>query len=104
MKVSYGVVWHEGTKPLARGKLELLARALRLDGLLGTVAVTSEIPYDEIAAVRVGRSGADRLNGYPTLVLDRRRGGAITVAAVAQPGAVSELAERLAGLVAGAAL
>jgi hypothetical protein len=98
MKTSYGVVWREGANPLARGKLELLARALRLDGLLGSVRVTLEIPYEQLTAVRVERASSDRLNGHPTLVLDQRKGGAISLAAVAQPGAVAELAERLTGL------
>lgn len=99
MKASYGVVWREGADPLARGKLELLALALRLDGLVGPVPVTREIPYDELAAVRVGRASADRLDGHPTLVLEPRSGNAISLAAVAQPGAVAELAERLSGLI-----
>jgi hypothetical protein len=100
MKGSYGVVWREGTNSLARGKLELLARALRLDGLLGTVPITREVPYAELASVRVGRASADRLGGQPTLLLEQRTGVAISLAAVAQPGAVAELAERLARLIA----
>jgi len=98
MKTSYGVVWREGTAPLARGKLELLARTIRLDGLSGCTRVTREIPYRELAAVRIGRSSADRLNGHPALVLEPRLGRAISLASVAQPGIIVELVERLAGL------
>jgi len=35
MRTSYGVVWRVGEEPLARGKLELLPRILRLDGVTG---------------------------------------------------------------------
>lgn len=102
MRASYGVVWRDGDEPLARGKLELLSRTLKLDGLSDVTAVTLEIPYDELAAVRIGRTRADRLNGHPSLLLDTWSGGAISLAAVAQPGVVAELAERLAGLRLGA--
>ena len=101
MKGSYGVVWREGTRPLARGKLELLTSALRLDGLTESHPVTREIPYEELAGARVGRATSERINGQPSLVLDRHDGVSIFVAAVAQPGLVAELAERLAGLATG---
>ena len=98
MRRTYGVVWREGDEPLARGKLELLAHALRLDGLSGTDPVSREIAYDGLAGVHVGRSPAERLNGHSTLVLEPASGASISLAAVAQPGVVGELAERLAEL------
>ena len=98
MRITYGVVWREGDGPLARGRLELLPRAVRLDGVAGSIPVAREIPYDELEAVRVGRSGPDRLNGHPSLVLEPRHGEPIVVAAVAQAGVVAELTERLAKL------
>jgi hypothetical protein len=98
MRRTYGVVWREGDEPLARGKLELLARALRLDGLSGTGPVSREIAYEGLAGVHVGRSPAERLNGQSTLVLEPASGASISLAAVAQPGIVGELAERLAEL------
>ena len=98
MRRTYGVVWREGDEPLARGKLELLAHALRLDGLSGTDPVSREIAYDGLAGVHVGRSPAERLNGHSTLVLEPASGASISLAAVAQPGIVGELAERLAEL------
>ncbi len=96
MQTSYGVVWREGASPLARGKLELLARVLRLTGTVGSAHVTREIAYEDLAAVRVGRDSADRLNGVASLVLEPTEGETISLAAVAQPGAVGELAERIA--------
>lgn len=95
---SYGVVWREGDLPVARGKLELLPTSLRLEGLAGERAVEREIRYDELSAVRVGRSSEDRLGGRRSLVLEPLSGARITVASVAQPGVVAELAERLAAV------
>ena len=98
MRTSYGVVWREGAQPLARGKLELLPRGLKLDGLAGADRITREIAYDELSGVHVGRSTSERLNGHATLVLEPASGDAISLAAVAQPGVIGELAERLAEL------
>lgn len=103
MQVSYGVVWRVGTLPLASGKLELLPSALRLDGMANSRPTAREIPYESLAGVRVGRSPSDRIDGRPSLVLDRRTGQSITIASVAQPGVIAEIAERLAALQLGAA-
>jgi hypothetical protein len=96
MRTTYGVVWREGEAPLARGKLELLPFALRLDGLAGSVQVALEMPYAELEVVRTGRAAGDRLNGHQTLVLERRDGGPVSIAAVTQSGVVAELTEHLA--------
>ena len=96
MRTTYGVVWREGESPLARGKLELLPRSLRLDGLAGSAQVTIEIPYAELDVVRTGRAAGDRLNGHQTLVLERNDGEPVSIAAVAQSGVVAELTEHLA--------
>jgi hypothetical protein len=96
---SYGVVWREGAS-LARGKLELLPLAIRLEGLAGATAVCRELAYADLEAVRVGRTSADRVNGQPTLVLEPHDGEPIVLAAVAQTGVVAELSERLTQLTA----
>jgi hypothetical protein len=102
LQSSYGVVWREGTRGLARGKLELLPRALRLDGMSGNDPATREIAYDSLSEIRIGRNGHDRLDGRPSLVLESRYGEPVTIASVAQSGVISELAERLAELQLGA--
>jgi hypothetical protein len=94
MERSYGVVWREGSGASVTGKLELLPYALRLEGIDGS----QEVPYDWVAAVRVGRSAPDRINGGPSVVVERRCGEPISIAAVTQPGAVGEIAERLTAL------
>jgi hypothetical protein len=98
MRTSYGVVWKEGGAPLARGKLELLPRALRLDGVSGTETTTREIPYDSLSEIRIGRSPGDRIDGRPSLMLEPRVGDTLSIASVAQAGVLAEIAERLAAL------
>ncbi len=98
MKTTYGVVWREGESPLARGKLELQSCSVKLDGVADSLPTAREIPYESLADVRVGRSIADRLDGRPSLILERRSGQSISIASVAQSGVVAELAERLAAL------
>jgi hypothetical protein len=102
MRRSYGVVWREGEHPLARGKLELLPRALRLDGMSGSAPVVRELPYDSLSEIRIGRSARDRIDGRPSLVVEPRTGETLSIASVAQAGVLAEIAERLAGLQLGA--
>jgi hypothetical protein len=99
MRTSYGVVWREGASSLATGKLELLPRGLRLEGLEST----REIPYEGVSGIRVGRSADERIDGRPSVVLERRTGAPVTIATVAQPSLVGEIVERLAALQLGAA-
>lgn len=94
MQKSYGVVWREGEAPVVAGKLELLPRVLRLEGREGL----HDIRYDEVTRVRIGRSPADRLEGRPSVVLERRGGNPVTITTVAQANLVGEIAERLAAL------
>jgi hypothetical protein len=98
MRTSYGIVWQEGTLPVATGRLELLSRGVRLEGLAGARSTERDLAYESLAGVRIGRSGAERLDGRPTLVLERRSGVPIRIASVAQSSLVAEIAERLAVL------
>ena len=93
MQTSYGVVWREGSR-LAAGKLELRPRVIRLEGLDGA----QEIPYELLCGVRVGRLSGERIDGQPSVVLERRTGAPVTIATVATPSLVGEIVERLAAL------
>ena len=96
---TYGVVWRVGNRPLARGKLELLPDSLRLEGMAGSRPATREIAYDHLSAIRIGRSALERIDGRPSLVLTPSAGhDVVSIASVAQPGIVAEIAERLASL------
>jgi hypothetical protein len=95
---TYGVVWRVGNSPLARGKLELLPLGLQLEGMTGSQPATCEIAYDHLSEIRIGRSTSERIDSRPSLVLAQRGGDTVSIASVAQPGIVAEIAERLASL------
>ncbi|MGZ4419669.1 MAG: hypothetical protein ACXVRV_16055 [Gaiellaceae bacterium] len=98
MRKSYGVVWREGNQPLARGKLELLPRTIRLEGMTGSEPTTREIAYDYLSEIRIGRSAEERIDGHPCLVLEPRTGDTLSISSVAQSGVVAEIAEHLAAI------
>jgi hypothetical protein len=98
MGASYPVVWREGPGPLAVGKLEFLAGDVRLDGLAGTEPAVREVPYETVVEVRVERSARGRIEGRPTVVLERAGDPPIAISTVVQPGLVGEIAEMLGSL------
>jgi len=98
MRATYAVVWREGHEPAASGRLEIRPRSVAFTGADHGRAVERVVPLDTLRAIRVGRSPGDRLDGRCSLVLEPRVGSTIRVASVAQPGIVSELAQRIAGL------
>jgi hypothetical protein len=101
MRTTYGVIWQNGRMLSHAGKLELDAAGIRLEGAGAEgQAFVEELAYREVAGVRIARSRSDRLEGRPTLVLDRVDGEALRVASVSQSGVVAELAERLCTLTA----
>jgi hypothetical protein len=55
----------------AAGALEIRGDRLRLRGGSGSSRQELEIPLSDLSDVHVGRSRGERLNGYPTLVLER---------------------------------
>jgi hypothetical protein len=93
---TYGVVWRVGNRPLARGKLELCVGGLQLEGMTGSQPAACEIAYDHLSEIRIGRSASERIDGRPSLVLAPLVGDTVSIASVAQPGIVAEIAERLA--------
>jgi hypothetical protein len=92
---SYPIVWREngfrGT-----GKLELLPGFVELDGVHGS----RRIALEEIVVARPSQR-PERIEGRPSLILELRKGPPIAISPVAQPGAVTELADRFAALVHG---
>lgn len=98
MQKSYGVVWREGSLPLATGMLELRPRDLRFEGLTDSQPAAQTILYDDLAGVRIGRSSAERIDGRPTVILERRTGLPLTLTTVAQPTLLGEIVERLTAL------
>jgi hypothetical protein len=98
MRVSYAITWQGPEDESRSGRLELNPRSLGFEGSNGNGSSIEEVAYDDLSAVRIARTPGDRLSGRPTLVLERRAGGPIRIASVAQPGIISELAEHLAAL------
>ena len=98
MRMSYAITWQESEAAPRSGRLELKQRGLGFEGSNGHGSAIAEVGYDELSAARIARTPGDRLAGRPTLVLERRVGGPIKIASVAQPGIISELAEHLAAL------
>lgn len=104
MRTTYAVTWQEQDSPPHSGRLELRPRGLCFEAVENGDArtpIVREVGYEDVAEVRIGRVVADRIGGRPTLVVERRAGGSVRIASVAQAGIVSELAERLAALVLG---
>jgi hypothetical protein len=95
---TYAITWREDNGLQYSGRLELTPEYVRLEGGNSTSSGARHVPYVDIAAVSMARRTADRVDGRQTLLVERRDGGALLVAAVGQPGALAELAERLAAL------
>jgi hypothetical protein len=94
MQETYAVSWRHGGREARSGRLELGPDALSFSN--GSPVETVE--YADLRGVHVGRSASDRISGRPTLVLQRHMGDPIRIAAVGQPGIITELAEHLSSL------
>jgi len=92
---SYGVVWQQNNRPPVAGELELDPSRLRLEGNDRSELAVYALPFRDLIGVRVGRESRDRLDGRPTLLLERSNGDTLRIASL-QHGVVCEIAERLA--------
>ena len=98
MRRTYAVTWKEPELPRHAGKLELREHELSLEGSNnGSGPITVLIAYDELLGLRPAASG-QRLDGRPTLLLDRRARGTLRVASIGSPGSLSEIADELTAL------
>ena len=98
MQITYAVSWEEPGGVRHSGRLELRPEGLSFNGQNGSGPVTRLVQYGEIRGFRLARSTGERLQDRPTLVLELDEGERLKVASVAQPGIVTELADRLSGL------
>jgi hypothetical protein len=83
------------------GRLTAGYDGLRLEGSTDGRLVRRTLAYRDLDGVRIGRTGADRLNGRPTLVVERKDGPALLVLPLGA-GLLLELAELLSELCGGA--
>ena len=97
---SHAAIWRDANGALVTGKVVLGADALRLQGMTrqGSSSV-DEVPYAELAGVGIGRGPEERLNGRPTLVLNRSSAPPLLLD-VLGIGMLSELSDLLATLAA----
>lgn len=99
MKVTYAVKWREPDGRTFLGRLALGPSTLRLEGReRGGPVVDRQIGYEEMQGLGVSRHGADRLDGQPTLVVERADGPYLVTSAGMGAGIVQELLDRLAEL------
>ncbi len=100
MHRSYAITWQEMDGSPHSGKLELRANGVSLEGSNGGGPVSLLVHYGRLLGLDLA-PGANRLDGRPTLVLERRGGIPIRIASVGAPGILSEVAERIASMKAG---
>jgi hypothetical protein len=67
----FPVVWREGEGGAAVGELVVEREVLRFEGARAGQAVEAELRLVDVQGVRVARRATERLNGRPTIVLDR---------------------------------
>lgn len=89
------VIWVQDGGPPQAGRVDLTAGGVHLDGGSREDRRTVDLRYSEIASVRIGRNGSDRINGQRAVVLGLHSGANVSFVALEQPGAVLELAHRL---------
>ncbi len=99
MKTSYAVKWREPSGHIYLGKLEFAPKALVLEGRNGGEGVIRRtIDFDELRSFRLGQKAEDRLDGQPTLVVERSGGDFFVTSTVMHAGVLQELVHRLSEL------
>ena len=104
---TYAVKWREPDGQTFVGRLALGRRALLLDGRRRGATgppVERRFGYDDLRWLRIGSSGADRLDGRPAVVVERSDGRYLVADAGMGAPIVQELVERLSDLRLSAAL
>jgi hypothetical protein len=92
----YAVAFESEGAPAA-GALLVTDQGVVLSGRWHGEPLELTIPRDELAGVRIGRTNRERLNGYSTVVLERRNGPDVLVAPFGF-GLLHEIAELVASI------
>jgi hypothetical protein len=96
---TYAVKWREPDGRTFLGRLAFGPRTLRLEGRdVDGPVVARQIGYEELQGLRVGNRSSERLDGRPTLVVERADGLYLVTSAGLGAGIVRELVDRLAEL------
>lgn len=99
----YPAAWRTGEIAPATGVLVLEPEGFRLEGRRDGEDLVETIAYDSIESVRIGRVGAERIDGRRTIVLERHHADTLLI----EPhglGLLTELADTLSALTAKAAV
>ena len=95
---SYGVVWQTADELVATGKLTLERDWIELNGRRrDDHLAVQRIAYGEVVGVRIAHAPDERMNGGPTLILDRHSAAPVRIGTLG-PGLLGELADLLARL------
>jgi hypothetical protein len=94
-ELSVPVIWLENGGPPQAGRADLTADGVRFDGGSRADRRALDVAYADIASVRIGRNGPDRIDGRRAVVLELRAGGEVSFVAFDRPGAALELAHRV---------
>jgi len=99
MTPSYAVKWREPDGHVFLGKLQFEPQALVLEGRnRGAGIVRRTIDFVELRSFRLGQSADERLDGQPTLVVERPAGDVLVTSTVVHAGVLQEVADRLSEL------
>jgi hypothetical protein len=98
MGESYAALWRAPGEEIARGKVVVDRDALHVEGMTADGRVSRRhVPYAEIEGVRIARAPEERLNGRPTLIVERASAPALELD-VLGAGMLFELSDLLAAL------
>ena len=98
---TYAVKWREPDGQTFIGRLALDPQTLRLDGRRRGVEeapVNRQFGYEQFSGIRIGRRGAERLDGQPALVVERSDGAYLVADAGMGAPILQELVERVTEL------
>ena len=99
MQTSYAVKWRESSGHTFLGRLDFGPTALVLEGRDGAAdAIVRTIEFEELDGFHLAQSSGDRLDGKPTLVVERAGGDVLVTSAVVHAGVLQELVHRLSTL------
>jgi hypothetical protein len=95
LELSVPVIWVEdGAAPLA-GRLDLYGDRIHLDGGSRDDRRRRDVPFAQIASVRLARENGDRIKGRVAIVLSLVGGGLLSFVGLDRPGTQLELLHRL---------
>jgi hypothetical protein len=94
-ELSIPVIWTEDDGAQQAGRLDVFDDRLHLDGGSRASRALRDVRYEEIAAARIGRDVADRINGRAAMVVELLTGSRVSFVGFDRPGTLLELLHRV---------